>query len=406
MRILQICNKVPYPPSDGGAIGILNFTKGFADIGHKVTVFAMNTNKHYCDINCVPKELKTKINFIIIDVPAKITAYGAFINLLFSKLPYNAERFIDDNFKEQLTNHLKKNDYDVIQLEGLYLYPYEKIARKYSKALISLRSHNVEYEIWDRVSKQEGSFIKRKYLEILTKRLKRFEKESLNNYDVLVPVTKRDNKKLDEMGNIKPSLVIQTGVYLNHIKPDTSEVEYPSVFHIGALDWAPNQEGLKWFFENVWKQVVELLPNIKIYIAGRNAPQSMILYLKKQPNLIFLGEIDDAYKFMNKKAIMIVPLLSGSGLRVKIIEGMSLGKTIVSTTIGTEGLETTNNNNIIITDEASIFAKSIINLSNNKQLYNEIGTRAIEFSNNNFNIIEICKKQTAFFEKNISTILQ
>ena len=402
MRILQICNKVPYPPSDGGAIGILNFTKGFADIGHNVTVFSMNTNKHYCDINCVPEDLKKKINFQIIDVPAEIKFSGALKNLLFSKLPYNAERFINENFKQQLISHLKENEYDVVQLEGLYLYPYEKTVRKYSKALVSLRSHNVEYEIWDRVSKQETNFIKRKYLEILTKRLKKFETESLNNYDVLIPVTKRDNDRLNEMGNTKPSLVIQTGVYLDHLKPNTSKLEYPSVFHIGALDWAPNQEGLKWFYENVWGLVIAKSPNIKIYIAGRNAPEWMITFIKKQQNVIYLGEIDDAYKFMNEKAIMIVPLLSGSGLRVKIIEGMSLGKTIVSTTVGTEGLDTTNNKNIMITDDTFAFAESIIKLSTNENLYKEIGNNAAEFSNENFNILKICKKQTDFFKNNFS----
>ncbi len=399
MNILIISNKVPYPANDGGAIATLNLAKGFIALNNNVSIFSMNTNKHYCNIDCVSSELKKIINFYIIDVPAKITAHGALRNYIFSDLPYNAERFIVKNFKTELINHLKQNSYDIIQLEGLYILPYAETIRKHSKALISYRAHNVEHEIWKRVLKQEISKSKKVYLKNLVKRLTRFEKNLLNNYDVIVPITERDEQKLNYLGNQKPSFVSKTGINFKNLKFNDKNIDYPSIFHIGALDWAPNQEGLKWFFNNVWQKIIDKKPDLKIYIAGRNAPKNLEDFLKQQKNTIYLGEIDDAYKFINSKAIMIVPLFSGSGLRIKIIEGLSLGKVIVSTSIGTEGINTTHNKNILIANNENEFTNNIIDICTDKNKFDKIKNQAIEFSRNNFDIIKISNDLINFYKQ-------
>ena len=399
MEILIISNKVPYPANDGGAIATLSLAKGFVALKNNVSIFSMNTNKHYCDINCVSEDLKKIINFYIVDVPAKITAHGALRNYIFSNLPYNAERFIVKNFKSELIKHLKQKKYDVIQLEGLYLLPYVDIIRKYSTALISYRAHNVEHEIWERVLEQEISKSKKIYLKSLVKRLVKFEKNLLNNYDVIVPITERDEKKINSLGNTKPSSVSKTGINFEKLIIDNKNTEYPSIFHIGALDWAPNQEGLKWFFNNVWQTIIDKKPDLKIYIAGRNAPKNFEDFLKSQKNTIYLGEINDAYNFINSKAVMIVPLFSGSGLRIKIIEGMSLGKVIVSTSIGTEGINTTHEKNIIIANTKTEFTNSIINICSDIDKFNKISNQAIEFSRNNFDIIKISDNLIKFYEQ-------
>ncbi len=402
MQILIISNKVPYPANDGGAIATLNLAKGFALSGNKVSMLAMNTNKHYCDINCVSDELKKIINFYIVDVPAKITPQGLLKNYLFSKLPYNAERFIVNNFKTELVNHLKQNTYDVIQLEGLYVLPYVDVIRKYSKALISYRAHNVEHEIWERVLRQEISTYKKIYLKSLIKRLTKFEKKLLNTYDVIVPITERDEKKLNNMGNKKLSFVSKTGIDFDTIKINNKNTDYPSIFHIGALDWAPNQEGLKWFFNKVWQQVINKKPDLKIYIAGRNAPKNFEYFLKSQKNTIYLGEIDNAHKFINSKAVMIVPLFSGSGLRIKIIEGMSLGKVIISKSIGAEGINITNKKNILIANNSNDFVNNIVDICYDYKKYNYIKNNAIEFSRVNFDINKISNDLVNFYRQNLN----
>ncbi len=397
MNILQLSNKMPYPPKDGGSIATLNLSKGFAELGHKVTVLTMNTSKHYFSVDNIPKNLKSKINFFDVFVNTKINPFNALINLLFSTFPYNAKRFISKDFNNKLINLLLDNDYDVIQLEGLYLCVYINVIRKYSKALIIYRAHNIEHEIWERTTEQQKGFLKKFYLKILTKRIKKFEINLINQYDALVPITERDALNFNKLGNNKPLHVSHTGINISELKPNFSNMEFPSLFYIGALDWAPNQQGLLWFLDNIWLKISDKHKNLKFYIAGRNAPQWFINKLKKG-NIFYFGEIDDAYEFMNSKAIMIVPLLSGSGMRIKIIEGMALGKIIISTSIGAEGINITHNKNIIIADTPDGFIDEIDRVLNNKVVFDNIGKNAITFVNNNYDNLTITSSLINFYK--------
>jgi polysaccharide biosynthesis protein PslH len=399
MKILQLCNKVPYPPIDGGAIATLNLTKGFANHGNSVTMLAINTKKHFCDLSKIPDEINKIVKIIGVDLDTKISPYEALNNLIFSKLPYIAERFVSKDYENKLIELLQTENFDIVQIEGLYLGLYIPIIRKHSKALIALRAHNIEHEIWKRTAAQEENKLKKFYLEILANRIKKLKLKLMNSYDVLIPITARDGEVFRDLGNTKPMHISPAGTSLDHIKVDRTNIEFPSLFHIGALDWSPNQEGLIWFFKNVWPIVHEKFPTLKFYLAGRNAPDWII---KKIPeSAVYLGEIENAYDFMNSKAIMIVPLFSGSGMRIKIIEGMALGKTIITTSVGTEGIESTKNHNILIANKTEDFISAINKVVSNFEFFEQIGKNAITFANENFNNKIISKSLLDFYSSNI-----
>lgn len=397
MRILQLMNKVPWPPKDGGAIACLNMTKGFSMLGHQVTVLSMNTSKHHIDMKDMPPEVSSKADFRLVEVPASINWVEAALNLLFSKLPYNAQRFISDEFSHELVKLLTEKEFDVIQLEGLYLCPYIPVIRKYSKALIAYRAHNIEYEIWERTATlSEG--LRSNYLRNLSKRIKRFEISYLNQYDLLVPITDRDGQILDSLGNTKPRHTSQTGIDFASLVPTAKKLEFPSLFHIGALDWAPNQEGLIWFFDHCWPKIHNQYPELKFYLAGRNAPEWFERHIKVA-GVEYLGEINDAYDFINSKAVMVVPLFSGSGMRIKIIEGMALGKPIVTTDIGTEGIPTENGNNILIANDADQFTEAVTRLINDRELSGRIGKNAIGFIQEKFDNLSQAGALIEFYQQ-------
>ena len=134
MKILQITNKVPYPETDGGAIACMNVLRGLHSDGHEITLLSMVTNKHPISISDIPSEIKGLAEIKLVNVPAPINAWDALINLLFSKIPYNAERFIDKSFSNELREIIKKNEFDIVQLEGLYVCPYIPVIRKISNA--------------------------------------------------------------------------------------------------------------------------------------------------------------------------------------------------------------------------------------------------------------------------------
>jgi glycosyltransferase involved in cell wall biosynthesis len=343
--------------------------------------------------------VKELAEFKLVNVPARISPLSALLNLLFSNKPYNATRFISKTFAEELKKILQENEYDVIQLEGLYVCPYIQVIRENSKAKIIYRAHNIEYEIWSRTAIMAHGFEKY-YLRNLSKRIKRFETQILNQYDLLVPITSRDGNILNKLGNTKPSHVSQTGIDSSVLIPNSKNLNHPTLFHIGSLEWSPNQEGLIWFFENCWDAIREKYPDLKFYVAGRNAPpwfQKML----NLPNVVFKGEVADAYEFINSKSIMVVPLFSGSGMRIKIIEGMALGKPIVTTPVGTEGISTTSGENIIVVTDAEGFVQSISDLIENRDFFDKISKNAIEFIHENFDNLSSAGALIEFYKKHI-----
>jgi polysaccharide biosynthesis protein PslH len=401
MKILQLTNKIPYPPKDGGAIATLNISMGLHSLGHEITLLGMNTTKHYTDMDDLPQTLKSSIDIRDVKVDTDLSFRAAFKNLFFSRMPYNAERFFNEGFIHSLENLLKEKEFDVVQLEGLYMSWYIDIIRKHSNAIIALRAHNIEHEIWQRAAIQERSFFKKIYFKTLARRIKKFKLRILNTYDLLLPITKRDASHYFELGNTRPAFVVPAGYDVARLNPDSAEVNFPNLFFIGTLDWFPNQEGVVWFLEKVWDKLYSVNPGLEFHVAGRNAPLWLEEKLRSKEGVIYHGEIDDAHSFIVRNAIMIAPLFSGSGMRVKIIEGMALGKTIVTTTIGAEGIPVSDGINIIIEDEPDHFAEKIDLLIKNKELFDDIGHNAVEFVSQNFDNHKISASLADFYKKHI-----
>lgn len=394
MHILIIANKVPYPAKDGGSIATLSLARQFVKLGHQVDILAMNTSKHYFRLEKLPLELSTSIKFIGVDTPALISPLAALRNLLFSNKAYIAERFYTENFKNKLEDILKHSKYDVIQLEGSYMGMYISSLRAHSSAKVAMRAHNLEYEIWERTASNSCPS-KKFYFGNLAKRIKKLEVNQLNDFDAMIPITKRDGDKLKDLGCKIPVHVSPMGVTMNQ-QPDHSNVEFPSLFHIGALDWPPNQEGIFWFFDKVWPIVLKKHPSLKFYLAGRNASEKIKNLNAK--NLIYLGEVDSANDFMNSKAIGIVPLLSGSGMRIKIIEAMALGKPQVTTSIGAEGNPAKDGEEIMIADDPQEFANKISHLVEDKAVFDLMSEKSYEFVKREFDYDKITQSLIDFYQ--------
>jgi len=397
VNILQIFNKIPYPPKDGGSVAVCNLSQGFANSGHHVDLLCLNTDKHFVNIPQIQNYLPENITLSGVNINTKIRISHAIKNLVFSKLPYIAERFISEKFKLQLINHLRQKKYDIIQTEGLYMMPYIKTIRKYSKGIISYRAHNIEHEIWQLNLKQEQNFLKKIYLKHLLTRLRKFELSFINTYDTIIPITKRDDKLLTEFGNNKPSHVSPTGIDLT--KYNKSEINFSEIrlFHLGSLDWIPNTEGLLWFLQNIWKKLTVQHPDLTFTIAGRNASTDFIKQIKSYRNIIFKGEIENAIDFMHQHNVMIVPLLSGSGMRIKIIEGMAVGNIIITSPKGAEGIDAESGKEILIVDNPDEFIKQINYILNNKEKAEQISEAAKHCISVNFDNFAITESLMNFY---------
>ncbi len=400
MKILQLANKIPFPPKDGGAVATTNLSKGLNTAGNEIVLLAMNTKKHYVDQETAIKSA-AGIKLISIDVDTDIKCHKALLNFFFSRKPYNAERFIQKKYADTLKSLLQRERFDIIQLEGLYLLPYIHIIRKYSDSVVSYRAHNIEHEIWQRIVQHERNVLKKIYLNNLSKRIRNFEIFLMDSYDIILPITRRDADMLHQLGNTKACHVVPCGIEI-HDKPEFPKKQQTDLFHLGALDWTPNQEGLIWFLDTCWPAIVDKNPDATFFIAGRNAPINFIKKISVK-NVVYCGEVDSAEQFIKEHDIMIVPLLSGSGMRVKIIEGMLFGKTVVTTNIGAEGIPVTHGKNIIIANSPAEFINNITHLlQTDSDRAVEIGMQAYDFITNNFDNFAICEKLHQFYQTCLS----
>jgi len=399
MKILQLTNKPPWPPRDGGAMAMLSLTTGFYSSGNEVTVLAMNTRKHHVHPEEIPEEIRQTADFRFVEVSAAIHPIKALINLLFSSEPYTAVRFISEPFSQALKALLRASTFDLIQLEGTYLCPYIPLIRQYSGATVALRAHNIESEIWER-SAAAASGWKKLYFRNLSNRIRRFEQKWLNQYDLLIPITERDGDHFRAKGNRKPVWTVPGGI-------DFSKLGEPSggdenrLFHIGSLDWMPNQEGLIWFVENCWEKIHQKYPGLTFRVAGRNAPGWLVDRLNL-PGIIYCGEVDDAQSFIRSNGIMVVPLFSGSGMRIKIIEGMALGKAIVTTPTGAEGVDVTDGENIMLADDPDTFILKTEALLQDKALTSALGANAYRFARSHYDHLMLAENLIRFYQQNIA----
>lgn len=382
MRILQLCNKAPYPANDGSSIAIYNMALGFIENNAELTLLTVNTKKHFKPDNAVPGSFREKSNYTSVYRNADVTAMGALLNI-FSNQSYFISRFYFKDFENKLVEILKAKTFDVVHIEGLFMTPYIPVIKKYSQAKITVRTHNIEHMIWERMIANEKNPLKKKYLQLQNRRLKKFETSILPAVDGIVTITGEDKKYLELMGIKNRYLVSPTGVDLGNYTLSTARPDPNSVFHFGSMDWMPNVEAVEWFLEQVWKKHFAGSSDLRFYIAGRNMPDHL-----KNPgmeNVTVIPDVPDNIAFYNSKELMVVPLLSGSGMRIKILEGMAMGKAIVSTSIGAEGIPVTHNENILIANTADEFAKAIHDLTTNPELKQKLEKNSRAFIASQFN---------------------
>jgi glycosyltransferase involved in cell wall biosynthesis len=389
MHILQLCPRVPYPPHDGGALAMYETARGLAEAGHRVTILAANTPKHHQPAD-VLAHLGPNVRLITVDVDTRIRPLVALRNLVVGTYPYNVERFINQKLAETLKRLLLSGEVDILQLEGALVAWYAmfiateilgpRLPNWQNLPPIVLRAHNVEYTIWEMLASRASNPLKRWYLQQLAGRLQVLEKSLLHRVDavaaiteedvarlrsmayagLLAPVSAKAVKALDNGKNNRPLFsVIPASYDLERLQPIATPPQPRTLFVIGSLNWLPNLEGLAWFLKEVWPQAHAELPELELHIAGLRPPADLTSRPPGQDNVFVHGFVESAPAFMQQYDLMLVPLLSGGGMRVKVVEGLALGKAVLSTTLGAEGIVARDGENILLRDGATTWLEAL-----------------------------------------------
>ena len=368
---------------------------GLLEAGHQVKVLAVNSPKYNVKESDIPEDYKKKTGIELINVDLDVKPLKAFANL-FSKKSYHVERFISKDFNARLTELLQKEQFDVVQLEMLYMTPYVETIREHSKAVIVLRAHNVEHKIWERIAKETKFFVKRWYINHLAKTLKEYELTALETVDGIAAITRKDAAFFRKYCS-KPIIDIPYGVYPEEFTPKYEIEGRPKFYHIGSMNWMPNEEGIRWFIDEVLPKTVEKVPAFIYHLAGRNMPEWLTQL--NNPNVDVIGEVPDAKAFVAANDVAIVPLLAGSGIRIKIIESMAMGKTVITTRVGAEGILYKEDVNLIIAENKAKMVEAIRSLNVNPDIAVRIGHAARKLVEETYDNRKIIARLLMFYEQ-------
>ena len=395
MNILFLCNKNPYPEKDGGCLCMNVFIKEAVRRGWYVKVLAVNSKKNFVNVEDIPEEYRENTHYENVFMDMTVKPWSFLATYLNGRSPH-ITRFISAEYKKRLVEILKETKFDVVRIESIFMMPYIDTVREYSDAIVDLRTHNVENLIWKRLRNAAANPIKKLLYDHVASTLENYELNVIHAPDCISAISEVDAQWFREKLQNKPRFqlhpldivksagkhpvcvnVVPFGLDIQNIPLYMDIMPEPdSLFYIGAMDWIPNIEGLEWFLSQVWPLVHQKMPQLKFYVAGRNMPQSLI---DSHPeNVVVVGEVADAHEFMRSKGIMMVPLLAGSGMRVKIIEGLTMSKAIVTTSVGAEGISVTDGHDIVIADKPEEMAASIVRLAENPILVKDIETHAFE----------------------------
>ena len=399
MKALFLTNRVPFPPKSGYSIVVYNTIKGLLNLEVDVTLFSINPNKYRVDTDDIYDPVFERISFHSYELDTEVNVWGAFFNI-FSNESYNVSRFFDDDAAKLLENILRETEFDIIQFEGLFVVPYLDLVKTYSKARLIYRAHNIVFDVWERFADTEKFTPRRKYLQFLARRLKAYETEQINRFHQIFAISEPDRQSIVRFGCETNLEVFPVALDFGRYIADPSKTSFPTLFHLGAMDWLPNREGLEWFLDEIWPDIEKLNSELRFYIAGKNMQRQFFEY--DSDNVVVEGDVFDAMEFMNSKAIMIVPLLSGSGMRVKIIEGMAMRKCIIATTMAVEGIECQHGRDILIANTPDEFYRSILQCLTHPNKWKEIGENARNTVEKHYNITSIAERMLKIYQQLIN----
>jgi glycosyltransferase involved in cell wall biosynthesis len=366
-------NYFPYPLRSGGAQAVFQMIDALRSTMEIALVFAYK-KKESIFVNAL-KKLWPNVAFIGFENtlrqqmrhPANI--FSRISSILFKKTKFfRMENIygpapINFAYIEFIAKVLKESQFDVVQTEFFPALQYAYAMPQGMKKIFV--QHEIHFMLNSRFLRQDNQA--EAYTSFLAQKTKTEEIAMLNQYEAVVSLTETDKNIMKRNGVIVPVYASPAIVSI----PKSSMIEVEEYHFTGKLSFlasaanSPNREGLGWFLENCWEHILERIENIKLQVIGEWPRKYSKSIQKQYRNVEFLGYVDDLQSAL-AGSIMIVPLLSGSGMRIKIMDAVNYGCPIVTTSVGVEGLDFRNEVDCLIEDKADLFADKLCDLTRNE----------------------------------------
>jgi polysaccharide biosynthesis protein PslH len=372
MNILYICPRFPYPTNQGDKVVVYNHLK-FLSKKNKITLLSfMQDEKEMDGIShlssyCSRIEVfKKRKNFTLLN----------FIFAIYKSDPFTAIRYYSPKMLERSKGLIESGRFDIVHVAFYYMGQYainKNIAVPKTTALI-LDTHNIEYLIYSRCARLTKNPFLKIYAGLEALRIKRYELSIYRKFDKCIAFSGLDKNNIARLSGASNVEVNPACIELpSQCEADCSmPQEENAIIYFGLLSTLANDDAIRFFYERIWPLVKRDAPDTKFIIAGKS-PGKYVRSLTKDPDLRLAGYVSDIRSLLKKTALVIVPLRLGGGIRLKILESWALGKAVVSTSIGAEGLEVSNGLDIVIADSVVDFAREVVGLLKDQKRRSRIG---------------------------------
>lgn len=361
LRILFVGLTPPFPPTNGHALRDWFLLKALAQEGHDVSLVAFTTAPLQADTVAALETVCSA--FEVTQEPA---ANGSLLKTCrgrllaaFTSMPYGAWRLRSAAMRDAIARRLADHSTDLIICDDIY------VAQNVppSNVPILINKHDITHVIVHRYLERQKNPLIRAYGQIEYSKLKRWELDVCRRSAGVLACSEVDRRLLlDECPGLRVAVapnIVDTASYTLGDAGDSSTLIY-----VGAMDWLPNQDAVEHFICDIMPAVRRGHPGVRLVVAGRNPSAAFRRKFRDLPDVVFTGKVDDIRGEIAQASVSIVPLRIGSGTRLKILEAAAMGKAIVSTHLGAEGLDFSPDREIVLADQPDAFARAVIDLLN------------------------------------------
>lgn len=375
MNILQLSPQCPYPKTDGGKIGIASILEHLSSNEDVKVTFAFYSEKQ---INEEQKALLARSSHRYIEIPHSTrNTFSRIVHSVITNKCLYLEKHQSDLAVSVLTDVMIEENIQIIHVDHSAMMPLALELQSKIPCKIGYRLHNIEWLLWHRYAESipEREF-KRRFLFNQAKLLKKAEKSFIEKADILFPISNVDLLHANELSTSKKALVVSAGVMIEYWKTSKKIEKKPTIVLATTYDWIPNRDGLEWFLKEVFPLIVTKIPSIQLQLIGKNAEK----HFTTTQNIEVIGYVEDVRSYIKSASVSICPLFVGSGIRIKILESLAAGTVVVSTSVGAEGIDATEQDGLFVTDEANQFARYCIELVSNTHKSQLLGQKAQNYT--------------------------
>jgi len=353
LRVLLISTQFPFPPRSGYTMRVAQLARRLA-ARHDVTLLSYAEPGVSGEVERVGGDLDVEV--VERDWGTVRSKRLTQIASAASLTPFLCRLIYTPALQQAIDALSARNSFDVVQLESSPLCAF----RLPGGARVILDEHNIESEVFERIRQGESSVARRSFNRLEFRRFRRFERLSWTRVDGCAVTSEREERILREHAPETPVAVVPNGVDLDYFRPSNGRpVPMTAVFN-GVLDYRPNLDGALYLVDEIWPAVLERCPDARLEIVGRGGPAERERLAR--PGVTVTGEVPDVRPHLAGAAVVVVPIRVGGGTRLKVVEGLAMGKPMVSTSLGCEGVNVTHGEELLVADPASAFADSIVRL--------------------------------------------